>query len=164
MKIACLLLVAVLGISTADATNLYIYNNSPTSVTPESSADAIFMSELRKMISHDSNMNIVSQTADLKKWQQQQHGNDDVLLELNCGPLDDGNGVGPDGQHIEVVAFSIWLTEKGKPVSLGSSLAWFRIDPKLQRTTWNAHQAATTVANQVKMMSIDNALLNSKMQ
>jgi hypothetical protein len=50
-----------------------------------------------------------------------------MLLEFNLGTLDDGNGVGEVGKHIEVVTFSIFAYDSsvGRIVNLGSQLTWF---------------------------------------
>ena len=156
-----LLFVVLVFASLGYAGDVYLANNSPALIRPETSADAIFMSELRKLIPHYSDMRLVSETANLDKWQQQQHGNNDLLLEFNCETLGDGNGVGPEGKHIEIIAFSIWITEGGKSRSSGSAVTWFRIDNSLQSTTSNAHDAANAIAYQLKTMSREASRRNN---
>jgi hypothetical protein len=49
------------------------------------------------------------------------------LLEFNLGTLDDGNGVGEIGKHIEVVSYSIFAydNEVKRIINFGSQLTWF---------------------------------------
>jgi len=61
------------------------------------------------------------------EWQAQSHQKNDMLLEFNLGTLDDGNGVGEVGKHIEVVSYSIFAYDNvvGRTINFGSQLTWF---------------------------------------
>lgn len=105
--------------------NLWIVNNTVSSRVP-SSVDLLFVDRLEQRLKATDSF-CYRGYAKLGEWQTQSHQRNDMLLEFNLGTLDDANGVGEVGKHIEAVSYSIFAYDRnaGRIINLGSQLTWF---------------------------------------
>lgn len=105
--------------------NLWIVNNTVASQVP-SSVDLLFVDRLERRLKSTEGF-CYRGYAKMGEWQAQSHQKNDMLLEFNLGTLDDANGVGEVGKHIEVVSYSVFAYDKNanRIINLGSQLTWF---------------------------------------
>jgi hypothetical protein len=105
--------------------NLWIVNNTVTPQVP-SSVDLLFVDRLERRLKSTEGF-CYRGYAKIGEWQAQSHQKSDMLLEFNLGTLDDANGVGEVGKHIEAVSYSIFAYDKtvSRIINLGSQLTWF---------------------------------------
>jgi hypothetical protein len=105
--------------------NLWIVNNTVASQVP-SSVDLLFVDKLERRLKSTEGF-CYRGYAKMGEWQAQSRQKNDMLLEFNLGTLDDANGVGGVGKHIEVVSYSIFAYDSnvGRSINLGSQLTWF---------------------------------------
>ena len=105
--------------------NLWIANDTISSQVP-SSVDLLFVDRLERRLKATDKF-CYRGYAKMGEWQAQARQKNDVLLEFNLGTLDDGNGVGEIGKHIEVVSYSIFAydNEVKRIINFGSQLTWF---------------------------------------
>ena len=110
---------------TKTCSNLWIVNNTVSSQVP-SSVDLLFVDRLERRLKATDGF-CYRGYAKMGEWQAQSHQKNDMLLEFNLGTLDDGNGVGEVGKHIEVVSYSIFAYDNvvGRTINFGSQLTWF---------------------------------------
>jgi len=105
--------------------NLWIANNTVSSQVP-SSVDLLFVDRLERRLKSTEGF-CYRGYAKMGEWQAQSRQKNDMLLEFNLGTLDDANGVGGVGKHIEVVSYSIFAYDSNvsRTINLGSQLTWF---------------------------------------
>lgn len=105
--------------------NLWIVNNTVSSQVP-SSVDLLFVDRLERRLKSTESF-CYRGYAKLGEWRAESHRKNDMLLEFNLGTLDDANGVGEVGKHIEAVSYSIFAYDSNlkRTVNLGSQLTWF---------------------------------------
>lgn len=110
---------------TKTCSNLWIINNTVSSQVP-SSVDLLFVDRLERRLKSTEAF-CYRGYAKMGEWQAQSHQKNDMLLEFNLGTLDDANGVGEVGKHIEAVSYSIFAYDSkvNRTVNLGSQLTWF---------------------------------------
>jgi hypothetical protein len=105
--------------------NVWIANDTVSSQVP-SSVDLLFVDRLERRLKATDGF-CYRGYAKMGEWQAQSHQKNDMLLEFNLGTLDDGNGVGEVGKHIEVVSYSIFAYDNvvNRTINFGSQLTWF---------------------------------------
>jgi hypothetical protein len=105
--------------------NLWIVNNTVSTQVP-SSVDLLFEDRLERRLKEADGF-CYRGYAKMVEWQSQSHQTKDMLLEFNLGTLDDANGVGAAGKHIEAISYSIFAYDKAakRIINLGSQLTWF---------------------------------------
>jgi len=98
-------------------------------VNKASRADSAAISSIEKRIRNWGGLCLKGYVNSGINWQSQPHSQNDVLLSFTVGPMDDGNGVGPVGKNIEVIAYDIYVYDSRvkRIVNLGPGLEWFGI-------------------------------------
>ena len=136
MKSILILFVALRSLTAfgeTPCTNVYLNNST---VNKASRADSAAISSIEKRIRTWGGLCLKGYVSSGINWQSQPHNQNDVLLSFTVGPMDDGNGVGPVGKHIEVIAYDIYVYDSRAKgiVNVGPGLEWFGIskdDPTL---------------------------------
>ena len=158
MKAILILFVALTSLTafgeTPGGTNVYLNNST---VKDASRADSAAVVSIENRIRTWSGLCLKGYVNSGINWQSQPHSQNDVLLSFTVGPMDDGNGVGPVGKHIEVIAYDMYVYDSRvkRIVNVGPGLEWFGISKDDATLILRANNTANHLVFMLATMATD---------